>query len=117
MSAAGLPSPIKTPAQGFWKASFIAFSLLTALLELGALLGALMAGFIADKYSRRISIAVGLAWFIVGSIIQTLSYHYGTLVIGRALGGVGIGLLSSTAPMYVAEVRQAVILDPGSVLC
>ncbi len=79
---------------------------MTAMLELGAFLGALQAGFVADKYSRRLCIAVGLGWFIVGSTIQTSSFHFAQLVVGRTIGGVGIGLLSSTAPMYVSEVSQ-----------
>lgn len=76
------------------------------MLELGAFLGALTAGFVADKYSRRASIAIGLVWFMIGSLIQTFSYEFSTLVWGRGIGGVGIGLLSSTAPMYVAEVSR-----------
>ena len=85
---------------------FHLLSIMTAMLELGAFLGALMAGFLADKYSRRISIAIGLVWFAIGSATQTASSHYNTLVVGRTLGGVGVGLLSSTAPMYVAEVSK-----------
>jgi MFS family permease len=79
---------------------------MTAMLELGAFFGSLMAGYLADKYSRRSSIAIGLGWFGLGSLVQTGSMRYETLVLGRTLGGIGIGLLSSTAPMYVAEVSR-----------
>jgi len=65
--------------------------LMTAMLELGAFLGAILVGFVADRYSRKASIGVGLAWFTVGSIIQTASFEYATLVAGRTIGGVGIG--------------------------
>lgn len=78
--------------------------LMTAMLELGAFLGAILVGFVADRYSRKASIAVGLAWFTIGSIIQTASFHYATLVAGRTIGGIGIGMLSSTAPVYVSEI-------------
>jgi MFS family permease len=76
------------------------------MLEMGAFFGAIQAGFVADKFSRKASIAFGLLWFVVGSTIQTSSFHFAQLVVGRTIGGVGIGLLSSSAPMYVSEVSM-----------
>ncbi|WWC87437.1 uncharacterized protein L201_002326 [Kwoniella dendrophila CBS 6074] len=78
--------------------------IMTALLELGAFLGALQAGFLADRFSRKKAIAIGSAWFIVGSVIQASSFSFAQLVVGRFIGGVGIGLLSSVAPMYISEI-------------
>lgn len=65
--------------------------LMTAMLELGAFIGAILVGFVADRYSRKMSIAVGLAWFTVGSVIQTASFGFAQLVVGRTIGGIGIG--------------------------
>jgi MFS family permease len=48
---------------GFWK------GLLTALIELGAFLGALNQGWIADKISRKYSIIVAAVIFIIGSVL------------------------------------------------
>jgi MFS family permease len=42
-------------------------SVMTGLLELGAFLGAMQAGWIADKISRKRTIMVGAVWFFVGS--------------------------------------------------
>lgn len=77
---------------------------LTALLELGAVFGALMAGFVADSYGRKNSIRFGVVWFTLGAILQTTSFGYAQLVIGRFIGGIGIGILSLSAPIYIAEV-------------
>ncbi|WWC60722.1 uncharacterized protein I303_103298 [Kwoniella dejecticola CBS 10117] len=77
---------------------------MTALLELGAFLGALSAGWIADKWSRKMSIVVGSVWFVIGAILQASSYSFAQLVIGRFVGGIGVGVLSSTAPMYISEI-------------
>lgn len=78
--------------------------IMTALLELGAFLGAIMSGFVADRYSRKWCIAFGSVWFIIGSVIQASSYGFAQLVVGRFVGGIGIGVLSSTAPMYISEI-------------
>lgn len=77
---------------------------MTGLLELGAFLGALQAGYVADKYSRKWSIVIGSCWFIVGSVLQASAFSFAQLVVGRFIGGVGIGILSSTAPMYISEI-------------
>lgn len=65
--------------------------LLTAMIELGALFGALNTGWIADKYSRKYCIVMAVIVFIVGSALQTASINYDMLIVARLIGGVGIG--------------------------
>lgn len=38
------------------------------------------------------------------SVIQVAAHDYATLTAGRCIAGVGTGILSSTAPMYISEV-------------
>ena len=83
---------------GFWK------GFMTAMIELGALIGAINQGWIADKISRKYSIFVAVIIFTVGSILQTSSVDYSMLVVGRLIGGVGIGMLSMVAPLYISEI-------------
>jgi MFS family permease len=83
---------------GFWK------GLMTAMIELGAFLGALNQGWIADKISRRYSIIVAVLIFTVGSVLQTAAVDYAMLTVARLIGGVGIGMLSMVAPLYISEV-------------
>ena len=72
---------------GFWR------GLMTAMLELGALIGALFAGYLADKLSRKRSIVVAVCVFTVGSVLQTAAQEYVMLTVGRLIGGAGIGAL------------------------
>ncbi|EPQ50331.1 MFS monosaccharide transporter [Gloeophyllum trabeum ATCC 11539] len=78
--------------------------LMTAMIELGAMIGAAVSGYTSDKFSRKYAIVIGVCWFIVGSALQTGSVGYGMLVVGRLIGGVGIGTLSMVAPLYMSEV-------------
>lgn len=87
-----------TGSAGFWK------GLLTAMIELGALIGALNQGWIADKFSRKYSIVAAVMVFIVGSVLQTAAMDYPMLVVARFIGGVGIGMLSMVAPLYISEI-------------
>lgn len=66
---------------------------MTAMLELGALIGALFAGWCADKLSRKWSIVVAVCVFTAGSILQTAAVEYAMLTVGRLIGGLGIGML------------------------
>ena len=83
---------------GFWK------GLMTAMIELGALIGAMNQGWIADKISRKYSIMVAVVIFLVGSILQTAAHGYAMLVVARLIGGVGIGMLSMVIPLYISEI-------------
>ncbi|KAJ7689195.1 general substrate transporter [Mycena rosella] len=77
---------------------------LTAVLELGALLGALASGVLADKYSRRHSIFAACVVFNIGALFQCLAQNLPHLFIGRAVGGIGVGALSMLSPLYIAEI-------------
>lgn len=61
------------PSPPFVFSSASACRLLTALLELGALIGSLIAGFSADKFSRKVTLGLGIFFFVVGSVIQSQS--------------------------------------------
>ncbi|KAJ3515026.1 hypothetical protein NLJ89_g2020 [Agrocybe chaxingu] len=87
-----------------WPITPLQKGVMTAVLELGALIGALAAGIYADKYSRRHSILVACIVFCVGSSFQAFAHHISHIFIGRAIGGVGVGALSMLSPLYMAEI-------------
>jgi MFS family permease len=67
---------------------------MTGMLVLGGFIGCLFYPYIADKISRKWALTVAVVFFDVGAIIQTSSHNYGTLVAGRAIGGIGVGTLA-----------------------
>ncbi|KAI0321771.1 hypothetical protein OF83DRAFT_1080726 [Amylostereum chailletii] len=78
--------------------------LMTAVLELGCLFGALGSGILADRLSRRISIMFACVVFCAGSALQCFASSLTMLVFGRAIGGLGVGALSMLSPLYMAEI-------------
>ena len=90
---------------GFWK------GLLTAMIELGAFIGALNQGWIADKFSRKYSIVMAVIIFTIGSVLQTAAVDYSMLVVARLIGGIGIGMLSMVAPLYISEISPVCLLE------
>jgi len=78
--------------------------LVVSIVLVGAMLGAICGGAIADRIGRRGTLLWGSAVFICGSILAPLSPNVGTLIAARMLLGVAIGFTSVTAPVYVCEL-------------
>jgi sugar porter (SP) family MFS transporter len=79
---------------------------LTAILELGAWIGTLLSGFIAEVLSRKYGVLVATTVFIIGVIIQATAQSGGYSVIlgGRFVTGMGVGSLAMIVPIYNSEV-------------
>ncbi|KAM3418785.1 hypothetical protein BST61_g4755 [Cercospora zeina] len=80
---------------------------LTAILELGAWVGTLYSGFLAEILSRKYAILVNTAVFIIGVVVQCTAVTGGghnAILGGRFVTGMGVGSLSMIVPMYNAEV-------------
>lgn len=82
---------------------------MTGMLLLGAFIGCWIYPYVADRWSRKKALLISATIFSIGGIMQTACYDYGTLVAGRAIGGVGTGTLALGAPMvchYCAVALQ-----------
>ena len=79
----------------------------TGSLALGAILGCLIAGWIADKYGRRQGLLVSALIFAVSSLAMALSPSRDIFILSRFCAGIGVGMASMLSPMYIAEISPA----------
>src|SRR5579862_1598024 len=70
----------------------------------GAAIGALGGGRLADLYGRRRLLIAAAVIFAIGAIICAAASSPAVLIIGRIIVGLGIGLSSGTVPVYISEV-------------
>ncbi|SEF81723.1 MFS transporter, SP family, sugar porter [Xylanibacter ruminicola] len=77
----------------------------TALI--GCLVGAMVAGSAADRYGRKPLLVLSAVLFTVSAVATGLFSNLSLFNIARFIGGVGIGIASTLAPMYIAEVSPA----------
>ncbi|MGH9616981.1 MAG: sugar porter family MFS transporter [Acidobacteriaceae bacterium] len=73
-------------------------------MMLGAAVGAIAAGWMAARLGRRRSLLLGSLIFVVASVLCGMASSVDVLLIGRLVLGVSIGILSFTAPIYLAEI-------------
>lgn len=66
--------------------------------------GALMAGYLTKAIGRKNTMLLSAVLFSVSAWGSGIVVSYQELVVYRIIGGLGIGLASMAAPMYIAEV-------------
>jgi len=71
---------------------------------LGCLAGAVLSGWLSDRFGRKRLLILSAALFIIASIGTGKAGSFSSFIFFRVLGGVGIGLASNLSPMYIAEV-------------
>mmetsp|Transcript_8973 Transcript_8973/g.11017 ORF Transcript_8973/g.11017 Transcript_8973/m.11017 type:complete len:605 (+) Transcript_8973:15-1829(+) len=76
-------------------------------LNLFAMVGALCAQYVTDRFGRRKSFVVSGFGFIIGIAIMALSHDYFTLMFGRTIIGFGVGFGLAIDPLYISEISPA----------
>lgn len=79
----------------------------TGMYAIGGLLGAMIAGWMAQKYGRRDSMLIMNTTFFIGAILLSLSTEPGQFAVGRIFVGIGSGFMTVVISMYIAEVSPS----------
>lgn len=87
---------------------------MTAMLLLGAFVGCIFMPYMADRYSRKWAITVCVVIFDIGAIIQTAAPTYAALVVGRFIGGIGVGTLAMVTSLFATLVFTLLTEEPST---
>jgi SP family galactose:H+ symporter-like MFS transporter len=82
---------------------------IVSAMMLGAALGAAAAGWLSGHLGRKRSLILGAVLFVTGSLLCGFAWSPATLIFGRVVLGLAIGIASFTAPLYLAEVAPEYI--------
>lgn len=77
---------------------------ITASMAGGSFLASLVNPFLADPLGRRVCMQIASLFWMIGALIQSSAQNQLQLICGRLIAGLGIGVLTSTAPSYCSEI-------------
>lgn len=81
----------------------------TSSVLVGAILGAISGGLLADRIGRRPSIIAASVVFLAGTGIVVVATGLSVFLIGRVLIGVAIGVASFVVPLYISEIAPSAL--------
>ena len=90
-----------------WKLTPAQIGFLISAGFLGQLVGALLFGWVSERYGRLIAMRWSIAIFAGMSLVCAAAWDYSSLVLFRAAQGVGLGGEVPVAATYISELTKA----------
>ncbi|KAF9620565.1 hypothetical protein IFM89_013230 [Coptis chinensis] len=88
---------------GLFTSDGVMEELIVSMAVAGAIIGAAIGGWTCDRFGRKISIIVADILFFAGAILMAVAPNPSVIIVGRAFVGLGVGMASMTAPLYISE--------------
>ncbi|GMI66163.1 GLUCOSE TRANSPORTER 1, plastidic GLC translocator [Hibiscus trionum] len=74
-----------------------------------AAVGSFTGGALADKFGRTRTFQLDAIPLIIGAFLSAIAHDVQTMIIGRLLAGIGIGITSAIVPLYISEISPTEI--------
>ena len=79
----------------------------TGSLALGAIVGCIAAGKIADKKGRKPGLLLAASVFCISSLLMAFAPNRDLFIASRFAAGIGVGMASMLSPLYIGEIAPA----------
>ena len=74
---------------------------------IGCIFGAMSAGVLGDKFGRKPVLIFASVMFFISALGSTIPQNFNYLIVARMIGGVGVGIASVLAPLFISEFSPA----------
>ncbi len=93
--------------QQFWHLSDFAHGITVSIALFGTVIGALSGSTPSDKFGRKNTLYFVALAFFLASLGTAFTDNWYIFLFFRFLGGLGVGISSITAPVYISEIAPA----------
>ncbi|KMS96164.1 hypothetical protein BVRB_001450 [Beta vulgaris subsp. vulgaris] len=100
----GYSAPTQSAIRADLNLSLAQYSTFGSILTIGAMVGAVSSGRIADFSGRKQAMRMSACFCIMGWLAIYFATGARSLEIGRLFSGYGIGVLSYVVPIFIAEI-------------
>src|SRR5688572_33096059 len=100
-------SGAEKPIKALYRLSDFLHGFTVAIAIIGAAVGAVSAGYPAERFGRKKVLIIIAFIFSITSLSCALAPNWITLLVSRFIGGLAIGASSVLGPMYIAEISPA----------
>lgn len=88
-------------------------SFLVGAYLFGGAIATLLSGPLADWFGRKLLIMLSSVVFLVGVLFVVVADTYTTLLLGRVIQGVGVGIITIVVPLFLSESLPAALRGRG----
>ncbi len=75
----------------------------------GCVIGVLFSGELSDRWGRKQLLVIAAILFLLSALGTALAPSFTLLIVARIIGGMGVGVASNLAPLYISEIAPASI--------
>ena len=75
----------------------------TSSALIGAIIGAIFSGSLSDRFGRKPILMIAASFFFISALGCTIPESFVFLIFARIIGGIGVGMASVLAPLYISE--------------
>lgn len=90
--------------QALWSLSPAMHGVAMASALYGTVLGSLVGGWPTDRYGRRSTLLWIGALYFISAVWSGLATDVYSFIVARFIGGLGVGISTVAAPLYIAEI-------------